>query len=132
MGKSIWPGATLIHSIRSCSSSPLPLSCTSTEERRNSLYGQDVTSLRARLVLSLRYFTPRFDMTDMGIWRLAGPIGPNIGSAFSKPGFSPCGGKSLDAPQLPGGGVDDWYSIVCARAPKKLGHAGRGESERWG
>ena len=58
---------------------------------------------------------------------------PNAGSVCSKPGFSLCGGKSLfDAPQLPGGGVDDWYSIVRTRAPKDLGRAGSGESERWG
>jgi hypothetical protein len=57
---------------------------------------------------------------------------PNVGSVFSKQGLSLCGGKSLDAPQPSGGGIDDWHSIVRARASKELARAGRNESELWG
>jgi hypothetical protein len=57
---------------------------------------------------------------------------PNVGSVFSKQGLSPLWRKITDAPQLPGGGVDDWHSIVRARPSKELGYAGSNESELWG
>jgi len=56
----------------------------------------------------------------------------NVGSVFLEQGLSPLWRKIIDAPQLPGGGVDDWHSIVRARASKELGHGGSDESESWG
>ena len=44
---------------------------------------------------------------------------PNVGSVFSKAGPLPLWRKITDAPQLSGGRVDDWHSIVRARASKE-------------
>jgi hypothetical protein len=79
------------------------------------------------------------EMTDMGDSEVNCPSipslntdWPNVGGVFSGQGLSLLWRKITDAPQLPGGGVDDWHSIVCARASKELRHAGSNESELWG
>ena len=47
----------------------------------------------------------------------------NAGSVFLKQGFPLLWRNITDTPQLPGGGVGDWRSIIRARASKELGHA---------